>query len=414
MGIIINFLPIQEGTGDPSPDNVRPIKPGLTIDGIGDIYGGYLDVENKEVVEEWISVSYDGTTDAIRTQSSYQRFAMLADADGRLLYERTVPSHIVCDKLLNVGANGMGNPTYRIAVVSAYQIQVKITEAVNTPELLLDWLDDNPIHVVIELATAVHHTLTDAQLTQAYNQLTKISPVMLDRRRRILLESPHLETAQGTVASFKTDLKSALKECKIYFSPIQSGTGDPSPSNVRPISGWDGVTIYQSCSDINNPTSLTIPFPQTIYGGYVDLVKGEVWANWHNAKGSDLSWSKSIGNYSSFVSPTSPLAKAQDNNLEVLIISSCYTSASWNSAGATIKDKYLWIYSGGRIRLKDTGKEDMTVEEFVATISNEDFCYKIPPTLVTTLTPTQLKALKGQNNLWSNANGNIEVKFWTH
>lgn len=33
---------------------------------------------------------------------------------------------------------------------------------------------------------------------------------------------------------------------KIHFSPIQSGTGDPSPSNIRPISGFDEINIFRT------------------------------------------------------------------------------------------------------------------------------------------------------------------------
>ena len=36
------------------------------------------------------------------------------------------------------------------------------------------------------------------------------------------------------------------------------------------------------------------------------------------------------------------------------------------------------------------------------------------PFLVTTLTPTQLKTLRGTNNIWSNSNGDITVQFWRH
>ena len=36
------------------------------------------------------------------------------------------------------------------------------------------------------------------------------------------------------------------------------------------------------------------------------------------------------------------------------------------------------------------------------------------PTLITTLTPPQLKTLRGQNNIWSNANENIELSYWKH
>ena len=52
------------------------------------------------------------------------------------------------------------------------------------------------------------------------------------------------ETASGAVASFadgadNIPMQSVLAE----ITPVQSGTGDPSPSNVRPISGRTGMTV---------------------------------------------------------------------------------------------------------------------------------------------------------------------------
>ena len=43
-----------------------------------------------------------------------------------------------------------------------------------------------------------------------------------------------------------------LSSLKVYFSPIQSGTGDPSPSNVRPITGWTGVNVTRSGKNMLN------------------------------------------------------------------------------------------------------------------------------------------------------------------
>ena len=210
---------------------------------------------------------------------------------------------------------------------------------------------------------------------------------LLERRRQILLNTPHIESASGSMATFSTDMSAPLTECKVHFAPVQEGTGTPSPENVRPISGWDGVTVwarsknylpdysdtsfwtngyfdssgnentrsdyrrtpnaffvkagtytissanktwkgviaydasgtkiyfgewsnnsqsftieqdayikvYAQASSTNlqlekgstatqyepyQGQSLTIPFPQTIYGGYVDLVKGEVVEEW--------------------------------------------------------------------------------------------------------------------------------------
>ena len=66
----------------------------------------------------------------------------------------------------------------------------------------------------------------------------------LNLRQRILLNQPHIESISGNIANFTTDMKAPLKECKVYFEPIQEGEGDPSPDNIRPISGWTGVNIY--------------------------------------------------------------------------------------------------------------------------------------------------------------------------
>ena len=79
---------------------------------------------------------------------------------------------------------------------------------------------------------------------------------LIETRRRILLDTPHLETASGSVVSFHTDMKSKLKECKLYFSPVQSGSGDPSPDNVRPISGWNGITATHCGKNILDFESL--------------------------------------------------------------------------------------------------------------------------------------------------------------
>jgi hypothetical protein len=67
---------------------------------------------------------------------------------------------------------------------------------------------------------------------------------MMELRRQIALNEPHLvATTPAGIASFSTDLIAPLKSCKVEFSPVQSGSGDPSPSNVRAISGWTGCNI---------------------------------------------------------------------------------------------------------------------------------------------------------------------------
>ena len=51
-------------------------------------------------------------------------------------------------------------------------------------------------------------------------------------------------SANGSVASIDDGADDIpLKSCMVYIEPVQSGSGDPSPSNVRPISGWTECNI---------------------------------------------------------------------------------------------------------------------------------------------------------------------------
>lgn len=56
--------------------------------------------------------------------------------------------------------------------------------------------------------------------------------------------------------------------------PVQEGEGDPSPENVRPISGWTEATLT------HNDTPITLPFGQTVYGGTLDWTTGVLTVDW--------------------------------------------------------------------------------------------------------------------------------------
>lgn len=54
-------------------------------------------------------------------------------------------------------------------------------------------------------------------------------------------------TISGAIVEFITQRAHKLKSCVVSISPIQDlSHGDPSPTNICPISGWDGVTVYDT------------------------------------------------------------------------------------------------------------------------------------------------------------------------
>lgn len=69
-----------------------------------------------------------------------------------------------------------------------------------------------------------------------------------------------------------------LEKLALDFSPKQAGSGDPSPDNVRPITGWDSVKVTVSDKEESHDHNIT--FPETIYRGTVDAVTGRGEKTW--------------------------------------------------------------------------------------------------------------------------------------
>lgn len=67
------------------------------------------------------------------------------------------------------------------------------------------------------------------------------------------MAQPHIAEATGNPIAFQTDVPANLKECEVAFSPVQAGSGDPSPENVRAISGWTGVNLWRTGKNLLNP-----------------------------------------------------------------------------------------------------------------------------------------------------------------
>lgn len=76
---------------------------------------------------------------------------------------------------------------------------------------------------------------------------------LMARKKKLIMAQPHIVMpTPAPILTFNTDVKAPLKECKVYFAPVQEGSGDPSPTNVRPITGWTGIRAGTRTSNILN------------------------------------------------------------------------------------------------------------------------------------------------------------------
>lgn len=74
-----------------------------------------------------------------------------------------------------------------------------------------------------------------------------------------LFGSAIMTDASGSVAAFSDGANDvAVKSLVAEITPVQSGSGDPSPSNIRPISGWTGMTVTRAGKNLLNGDNVTL------------------------------------------------------------------------------------------------------------------------------------------------------------
>ena len=93
-----------------------------------------------------------------------------------------------------------------------------------------------------EAIARVHETLAGA--------LGDVSDAMAEAAPAILL------TASGEVVQISDGAARPALSLVSQISAVQRGTGDPSPDNIRPIVGWDALTLTRSGRNMLDPTAL--------------------------------------------------------------------------------------------------------------------------------------------------------------
>lgn len=69
---------------------------------------------------------------------------------------------------------------------------------------------------------------------------------------------PQIDMEYDSILSFDNGADDIpVKDMKVNIIPNQSGTGDPSPSNIRPISGWTGAKVTRTGKNLLKITGTT-------------------------------------------------------------------------------------------------------------------------------------------------------------
>lgn len=199
------------------------------------------------------------------------------------------------------------------------------------------------------------------------------------------------------IASFNDGQNEPLRKLKISIEPTQSGSGDPSPSNIRPISGWDGANVNVSGANLwdeeweegildtstgaNLPTSNRLRSknyiackPNTAYYFYSGGSNGKLRVCYYDANKTYLnSYINGVPFNASYTTPNNCYylrfcqveadVTTYGNNLSINYPSTATTYAPYNGNTYPISwsDEAETVYGGNFKLFKDGGKWYCTV-----------------------------------------------------
>lgn len=224
-------------------------------------------------------------------------------------------------------------------------------------------------------------------------------------------------TESGSVVSFETNVNAPLRDLKVSIEPVQSGSGDPSPDNLRPISGRTGLTLYHSGADTSDYDELAVSWQSqagTIYGGVLDVTTGLLTVDRVLATlDGSMSWTvySSSGTQRGFLL-TAANAGIEDAMAGTTSVTAPYIKCSLLPAGTS-----TWTHGTCGMQNKNIwfgfqSSDFNGVASFKAYLNEHPVQMIVPVGTPATyqLTPKQVRTIKGTNNIWSNA-GNVTVTY---
>ena len=199
---------------------------------------------------------------------------------------------------------------------------------------------------------------------------------------------------------------------KASWGPRQEGSGDPSPENIRPITGLDEVTVTLS-DGMSDGTTATLSLLSTVYGGEVDVATGQgvetyAMVELDGTESISISWTNTDGvvRYSFSNNLLSGAAVPTTNSIAFVGVCSHYLVKSANDT--YLKRQGASINSSGNFIIYDPNFANETdATAFKAYLADQKtagtpvtIAYKLAtPTSITATGGQQIVALEGVNTV---------------
>lgn len=232
------------------------------------------------------------------------------------------------------------------------------------------------------------------------------------------LKGSTLKTVSGNPATFDDAIPYiALKQLKVNIEPVQSGSGDPSPTNIRPISGWTEVNVRVHNDSVDN--QYNIPLGQTVYGGVLDVVSGKLVVDRAMVDLGSLMWffidqGNNVYFAPYFFAIVEPLGIKYEGNFGLVtysLLCSIYRIAERGrnfTDGAMCADGIIAEQKVTQIQIKDS--HYTSASDLKTALTGEQLVYELATPITYQLTPTEVRTILGDNNIWADT-GSVEVTY---
>ncbi len=185
------------------------------------------------------------------------------------------------------------------------------------------------------------------------------------------------------------------------IEPVQPGSGDPAPDNVRPISGWTGCTVSRS-DGVLTPETVTVnwqPVAGTVYGGTLNLTTGVLTVTRGSVTvDSDTNLTGFVeSTYGSYAVLADVITHPLPDSEVDLMCSSAKAVKRDDRASWTNLDK-VFQNSRGDIYLRASANAAITDIDGIRTqFSGAQIVYFLPAPVTYQLTAEQMTTLFGEN-----------------
>lgn len=190
-----------------------------------------------------------------------------------------------------------------------------------------------------------------------------------------------------------------MQKCAVTLEPIQSGSGDPSPANPRPITGWTGTAVNVSGADTSTPTTLSVtfePYTNTVYGGTYDFVSGVLTVD----KALLTKNTSAMDNSENYPGWKNSGVKALMGEGISTVVYSTLNIGNEFSINTNNANDILFLSKNSYSK---------TQSEWISLAQDIQIIVPLAQHIEVQLTPQQISTLAGENNVWGD--GTIELTY---